>query len=564
MEVTIPGRGIVRLTNQHFKARGGEGDIYAKGDLIFKIYIDPNRVPPAAKLRELAVLQHPQIIIPQSPIFDHSQRLVGFTMQYVRDTEPLCKLFTKAFRQREKITPKDSVGLARQLQEIVSFIHRHRVLVVDLNELNFLLRKNELFAIDTNSYQTPNFPATAIMPHIADPHCGGKFNEQTDWFSFGIVSFQMLIGIHPYKGNHPDFDGIPKDQQLLERMRRNVSVLNRRTAVPSICQPFNVIPNGLLGWYKAIFDGGKRLAPPADYDGTIIITPLPPRSSPILGQFVVQKLFSHDAEVIDAAFASGQRIVRTVKSVFLNDRKICDSGGKAAFLQTATEMFPCLISNCPLSVMDLRTKTAQEINLRADDILVSEHRLYIRQGTHIVQLSLHQVNNRVIVGNRVVGRVLDSTESVQAFTGLIVQNLLGRYYLSLLENDKCFQLGVPELDGYKVIDAQRSANVVALVASKSGAYDRFLFVLTENYSGYTIRKTTDVSYLDANVCSLPNGLIIIMGDDDKLEISSAKTARVNLVDAGQVAGKRLYSDDMTMMFSASDTLFRFSMIKTNV
>src|SRR5207248_7337064 len=112
-------------------------------------------------------------------------------------------------------------------QEGVRHVHERGILIVDLNEMNFLLDASveEILFIDVDSYQTPGFPATALMESIRDRHAA-RFSQATDWFSFGIVSFQMFTGIHPYRGKHPTLTGLDA------RMERNVSVLNPEVAVP--------------------------------------------------------------------------------------------------------------------------------------------------------------------------------------------------------------------------------------------------------------------------------------------------------------------------------------------
>jgi len=60
--------------------------------------------------------------------------------------------------------------------------------------------------LDVDSYQTPSFHADALMESVRDPLIqNNKFTELSDWYSFGIVVFQMYIGIHPFKGRHPNF-----------------------------------------------------------------------------------------------------------------------------------------------------------------------------------------------------------------------------------------------------------------------------------------------------------------------------------------------------------------------
>ena len=119
--------------------------------------------------------------------------------------------------------------------------------------------------IDVDSYQTPGFKATALMDSVRDRHChNNQFTPDTDWFSFGIVSFQMFIGIHPYKGKHPDL------ADMDARMMQNISALNKAVSVPKVCYAFDVIPQAYLCWYKAVFEQGKRCAPPFDLNAPVL------------------------------------------------------------------------------------------------------------------------------------------------------------------------------------------------------------------------------------------------------------------------------------------------------
>ena len=254
----------IQLGKLNFKAQGGEGSIYVKGSTAYKIYTDPQRALRAEKLQELSVITQPNIIRPLSLILDTHNRPIGYTMRFVGKTHALCQLFPKAFRLRNKLTPETTLSLVRRLQQGVTYIHNHQILLVDLNELNFLVAEDfsELYFIDVDSYQTPSFPATVLMESVRDRHAT-QFTIESDFFSFAVVSFQMFVGIHPFKGTYPPLQQLSdKANKLDVRMRKNISVLNKDVTVPASCLPFTVIPPVYLDWYRAVFEDGKRLAPP--------------------------------------------------------------------------------------------------------------------------------------------------------------------------------------------------------------------------------------------------------------------------------------------------------------
>ena len=209
MEVFVENIGKVDLSeNKDFKTQGGEGKIYIKNNVVYKIYIDYTKTIKKEKIKELSVLQHKNIIKPDNIIWTNQKKnkMIGYTMKYIENTEPLCKYFTNSFQNANNITSKNILELVYRLQETIHYIHTNKILIVDGNEFNYLVtNKTQMpYFIDVDSYQTPSFPATAIMPSIRDWHTKG-FNELSDWYSFAIIACQLFIGIHPYKGTHPNF-----------------------------------------------------------------------------------------------------------------------------------------------------------------------------------------------------------------------------------------------------------------------------------------------------------------------------------------------------------------------
>src|SRR5215467_8117210 len=273
----VRSKGEIRLGQTEFKAQGGEGSVYVKGSNAYKIYSDPSRCITQAKIDELSALVQPNIIRPLELIIDGRNRPVGYSMRSAGKTYSLCQLFPKAFRQRNNVTPELMLRLVRQLQTGVSHIHSRGILIVDLNEMNFLVTTDfrELFFIDVDSYQTPSFPATVLMESVRDRHAR-TFTTGSDWFSFAVVSFQMFVGIHPFKGTYAALQQLSdKEQKLDARMQANISVLHQGVTVPGSTLPFTVIPPAYLDWYRAVFEEGKRMPPPQDVQGTVQLASTP-------------------------------------------------------------------------------------------------------------------------------------------------------------------------------------------------------------------------------------------------------------------------------------------------
>ena len=63
-------------------------------------------------------------------------------MRQVENACSLCQLFPRAFRQRTNLTPDVALSLVRKLQAGVRHVHANNILIVDLNELNFLVAED--------------------------------------------------------------------------------------------------------------------------------------------------------------------------------------------------------------------------------------------------------------------------------------------------------------------------------------------------------------------------------------------------------------------------------------
>ena len=58
MKVFLRGSGKkVSLLDKDFKAQGGEGRIYEKNGVIYKVYLDKSRMIPLGKIKELQLLK---------------------------------------------------------------------------------------------------------------------------------------------------------------------------------------------------------------------------------------------------------------------------------------------------------------------------------------------------------------------------------------------------------------------------------------------------------------------------------------------------------------------------
>ncbi|MBK6592422.1 MAG: hypothetical protein IPG23_06585 [Burkholderiales bacterium] len=272
LRVFLPGKGEVALTQTDYLATGGEGVVYAKGGYVYKMYLDPAGARARGiedKLKLLQAIQHPHIVAPTDVLHNAQHEVVGFYMPQASGV-PLVKTFTNAWRDPNNFGLKESLALVENMRLAVIAAHQAGAVLVDANEMNYLADGTAPRLLDVDSWQIGPHKASAIMPSIRDLHSGADFTPLTDWFSWAVVSFQVLAGIHPYKGVHPDF----KRGDIQARMLANASVFDPRVSVSAGVRDYATsLPGALLDWYRAVFQHGLRSAPPGVHAARVVAAP---------------------------------------------------------------------------------------------------------------------------------------------------------------------------------------------------------------------------------------------------------------------------------------------------
>ena len=550
----------VNLTKSNFLASGGEGDVYVKSGMAYKIYHDASKMIPEGKFKDLANIQHPDVIAPQGLVFNSKNNKIGYSMRYVTDTYTLCQVFTKAFRNRNNLSHDQMQGLVKRLHNIVQSIHSKNVLIVDLNEMNFLVSNDfkDVYAIDTDSYQTRSYPATAIMESIRDRH-SKTFSENTDWFSYGVVSFQMFTGIHPYKGKHPTIKGMD------ERMKANISVFHPDVSVPKACYPLDVIPESYKQWYKAVFDDGKRVPPPLDFGAVQVVV----RVDVVKGSdnVIVDLIHEYEGDIISAASYGGTKVL-TDKYFYVSNKKKHRVFGSVPFkTQSGTSLLARLDLRDTWAQGDLKlfnADTSKEIpvTITGQNLMAYDGTLYIKSGDRVLQLETVEMGQNIIVSTKVAATVLEN--SSKFFDGVLVQNLLGSFYVSVFpEPGKHYQIQMKELDGHKIVDAKYDSGVLMVVtADRTGKYDRLVFRFDEKFSSYDMRAVEDISPVGVNFVVLDNGVSVCINEEDELEIFSRRKDSQGLKivqDKTISADMKLFKSGATLMFAKSNKLYTAKM-----
>jgi len=547
----------VKFTQNNFIAKGGEGSVYRIGNVVYKIYEDSSKMIPEAKIKELNNISDSNIIKPIDIILDPSNKVVGFTMRYVKG-EPLCKLFTTAFRDRNNISDDMTLELVENIKDSTYNIHSNKCLIVDGNELNYMVDKSFVvpFFIDVNSWQTPSFPATAIMSSVRDWNVN-TFSEITDWFSFAIVTFQLFVGIHPYKGKHDKY----KKNDFQKRVVDCVSVFNKNVGVPPAARSFDLIPNHYKDWYYNLFEKGKRNEPPTKPG---VRSPITTRHIIInsTDNFVIKEIHEFNSEIIYYDVVYGVEVIKTKNTLYINNKKYTVAPN-VEVLFTTQNLNPIFvkIESGQLKYFSPDSIKINYSKLNCSDKMIYKNSLFIKNEGKLIEISLKEMNKQIFPTVKHTWGILPYASEM--FSGCVSQSVFGRQFFVIIEpnssgNSESYVIKVDDLDGYRVIDAKYESNVLIATTYKDSQYDRFIIKLDLKNNKYTYRKEEGIDFIPANFIVLDNGIVININDQDSVQIFSniyGKDAVKEIKDPAIDSSMKLVKDGTQAKFFKGNKLF---------
>lgn len=498
--------------NKNFIFKGGEATIYSHKDIVLKIYHDKNKMVPLEKIKELSVLDKKNIINPKNILLNNRDEMVGFTMSDVsNNTLPIMRLFNTIFWKTKKLNVNKIIKIIEFMQETLIYIHRNKCLVVDFNVLNFLIDTfgySIIYFIDTCAWKTKSFPPMAISPFIKD-YSKNYYDELTDLYSFAIVSFQLLIGIHPFKGTHPKY-GITKDDTI-KRMKENASVYDKGVGMNSAVRDFSIIPLNYNQWFKDLFLYGKRTFPP----GTAgVVTAI--RIDKIVSKenlvFSLYKEF--DEEIIFYKYIFGKEIIFFKDSIKIDEKIYKNCTGDIIF---DNELNPYEIKKEDnyLLLKDLNNNINEKTNIKIDDFLFIDNELYCKREGDIFHVKIKKAKKLLVL---IQNRWNIMQYSSEIFNGIIYENILGRcwFFIPVHQNNWGVTKNIKELDDYRIIECERKENILIVIGKNENGFKKFIIKFNREYNKYKIidqKNNIDI----INFVVLDNGLVVNL-EENKIEI----------------------------------------------
>lgn len=559
-KVKIASGGVVTLTDKNYKASGGEAAIYVSNGMAFKLYHEPDKKQlPPKKMQELAAITNSQVVIPKEIIFDPKDgKPLGYTTRFIDDVEPLVRLFTKTFKDDNNIDFQGVNRLVKAIQLVVTDVHSAKCLIVDLNELNILaeVKPGNIvpWFIDTDSYSTPSFKATAIMDSVRDRRVT-KYDKNgtmhyfpdtgSDWFSWAILAFQLYTNCHPYRGKHPNY----KPNEKAKQMDDGITVFHPNVRLPACVNDFKVIPPRHLDYFKRVFVNGERDVPPlADSSAPLLV---PTQIVTIRGtdKLTVDQVAAYADNIMAITTSMGVYYVATKGNIYANSKEIGKHKAKKILLVTASDGTLITAQQDATNKIEFKilTQAAEVGTAQSTDMFARNNAIYTLGKGKLIENSFTAFGNKMVHRTKEVENV--STVSAKMFNGCVLQDLLGKIYLTLpYKLGSCFSKHIPQLDDYRIVDAKAEKNIVVVVGEKKGQFDRIILIYNKNFDSCEVRKATDITYDGINFTVMDNGLCVLLASDDELELFSTAQKAETLTNPPVDATMRLFATSDGIFF----------------
>lgn len=505
-------KNSINLSQNDFVASGGQASVYKKGNVAYKIYTDQSNSIPIGKIRELSVLDRQEIVAPQEIITNSKQEYIGYTMPFVNKGVPICKLFVRSYLKQLNFSNQELTDIILNSKKTLDFIHSKDILVVDLNEMNLLLDtdKQKIFFIDTDSYQTKGYPATFLMENIRDWTVGTNWNENSDWFSWGVLTYQIFTGIHPYGGNHKSYS------TLKDRMKQFVSVYNPEVKFPKVFKDKSLIPQVFDDWYKAIFEDGKRCQPPSSAIASAKIQTI--NISLSTQKLEIKEICCLPSDIVNLRHDENNRIV-------------------------------------------LSTKEKEYSTLEKELGLISkEKEAFYYKGTRYKRIN-DSIFKEISIGNLQSSKKITACmpNSTHIFDGIVIQEAADTYIFNIFPTEKTsYTLFLKDLKGYKILDAKFESKLIILLVANAGKYYKIIYSLDDSYQINKRREVLLSTPISISFGVLDNGVCAHILEDEILELFSERDIeKIKIIKDPMISSNmKLFADFNVIYFAQNQRLYR--------
>jgi len=273
-----------RLNPADSIGKGGEADIFAKGNMAFKVFKQPNHpdfrgFPHEQQAAKIRIAEHQtklpafpknlpgRVVAPHGILTNkNGKEVVGYVMPFLKGCEVLLKYSDRSYRQAG-VSNEDVIEVFKDLHATVKGIHRAGAIIGDFNDLNIMIKGDEAHIIDADSFQYGGFlchlfTERFVDPLLCDPNetrpiLTRSHNEGSDWYAYAIMLMQSLLYVGPYGGIYKPKDKSKRVKQG-ERPLKRITVFNSEVKYPKPATHYDVLPDDMLQHFHLLFQEDKR------------------------------------------------------------------------------------------------------------------------------------------------------------------------------------------------------------------------------------------------------------------------------------------------------------------
>jgi len=537
-KLELEGIGALTIRPSDYVTKGGEGEIYRHGNHILKLALDPNQLvtnDTPGKVRALrSALTHPSIVVPRGLVTDSRGKVLGFHLPYV-SSEPYPRLFTTTWQKQHHFNTMSATNLATTMHDVVTHTHQASALMVDGNELNWLadvkdIRQPNPFIIDVDSWQIGRFKASVVMPSIRDWHT--PLSPASDWFAWGVVTFLLYTGIHPYRGTLSGY----KPGELDRRMQDNASVFRPEVKLNHTVRDFTTIPGPLLDWYRSTFEDGVRTLPPlptATGRAQTAVGRVLRAVTTSTGGLTYEVILRIPGDDIITLWPCGMVRTSSGALVEITSKRVLAhvTGTRVAVVaRDHGYLIAELIGTQWQFRFVSRTGGETQLTLPANitTVVRNDNRLFIATENELCELTLHHFATPLLtIGKRwpILGN------STEWFGGIGVSDVLGAMHIvmPLANGEGVAMVRTPTLDGTRVLSGDGLGNIVTIYTiDHTGQYHRHEFAGQKDWQIHTV-STLPVDTIEPHHVTLPKGVVADIRDEGELTITVPSSSVTNVV-----------------------------------
>jgi H/ACA ribonucleoprotein complex subunit 3 len=273
-----------RLNPTDSIGKGGEADIFAKGNMAFKVFKQPNHpdfsgFPHEQQAAKIRIAEHQRKLsafpknLPNRVMAPHGlltnkngKEVLGYVMPFLKGCEVLLKYSDRSYRQAG-VSNENVMKVFQDLHSTVKGVHKAGAIIGDFNDLNVMIKNSEAYIIDADSFQYGGFICHLFTERFVDPLlCDSSethpilikpHNENSDWYAYAIMLMQSLLFVGPYGGIYKPKNKSKRVKQA-ERPLRRITVFNSEVKYPKPAIHYDVLPDDMLQHFHLLFQEDKR------------------------------------------------------------------------------------------------------------------------------------------------------------------------------------------------------------------------------------------------------------------------------------------------------------------